>query len=642
MAFIGKPFGARLTAIALACSVFSCASIASAANVQSGQFITPVSVSDTGEYLVKVNANSQAGSELLNQLKADKVSSLTTDAGKQLWLVSLSFEQAKALQGNDAVDYIEADNYQFFYDPTKKGSEFEAASSSDFVLFDSEQYSATNGEILASLNDSEHTPYGISMVNADKVADSTVANKTICIIDSGLQANHGDFAGLNVTGNHSNYSGFWHIDQVQHGTHVAGTVAAMENGTGVVGVIKNGGVNVYVQKLSNGSPGNHIRLSHQIEAMEVCANQGAEVVSMSFGGPNPSNAVNEVIDRLTERGLLFVAAAGNHGRPVNPRICEGQPTDELRQACLNAHKAPHYPASFHNVMSVANINAQAQKAASSPINPEIEIAAPGTNVLSAAAAPYDIFDLSVDGVTKNVVHIGNTGTEFSEQPVAVAACGADKCLDDGDKYLGKACLYQFDFRNLNLLEIANNCATSGGEMMVMYPPIINMGPIRGSFGTPVSLPIFSIGNNTGRAILANNSTLAFGKFTSHHSFLTGTSMATPHVSAVATKVWSLNPACTNSQIRKVLQHTANDLGEVGRDVAFGYGLVDTLAADNYIKANGCDTPAPVCADAWYFNQAYAKGDEVLLDGVIYKAKWWNKNSAPSVTNSAWDVVRACS
>jgi serine protease len=145
-------------------------------------------------------------------------------------------------------------------------------------------------------------------------------------IDSGLQVDHGDFDGLLVSGNHSDYSGFWNIDQVQHGTHVAGTITAVQNGKGVVGVIKNGNINVYVQKLSKGAPGNRIRISHEIEAMEVCANQGADAVSMSFSGATPYSALNEVIDRLSERGVLFIAAAGNHGRKVSQRICDRQTT----------------------------------------------------------------------------------------------------------------------------------------------------------------------------------------------------------------------------------------------------------------------------------------------------------------------------
>lgn len=610
---------------------------------QTDLFNAELKPSDTGDYIVKINSQSASSQSLLNELAADRVKRLTSAAGSQLWVVSLSFERAEQLQQHAAVSYIEPDNYQQFYQPLKNSQDQQGFNLAETLDEQDEQaFYASADEILASLNHSEHQPYGIELVNADKVADPTFANKTLCIIDSGLQVNHSDFDGLNVRGNHSDYSGFWHIDQVQHGTHVAGSAVAVENGTGVVGVIKNGAVNVYVQKLSNGQPGNHIRISHEIEAMEVCANQGADVVSMSFGGATPYRSVMDVIDRLTAKGMLFIGAAGNHGRPVSPRICDAQPTDELKEACRNAHKAEHFPASFHNVMSVANINRNKQKSASSPINASIEVAAPGTNVLSAAAVPYDIFSLKINGAKRTVAHIANTSTEFSRLPLNGASCGASKCLDDGDKFVGKACLYQFDFRNFNITQVADNCAQSGGELMVMYPPIPGMGPIRGSFGTPYAFPIFSVGYNSAAILLQDNSaTMTFDSFTSHHKFLSGTSMATPHVSGVATKVWSLNPQCTNSQIRGVLQHTSQDLGEQGRDVAFGFGLVDTLAAHQYIQTHGCDAPQGSCPADWYFNQAYVGGDKVSRDGVIYQANWWNKNSDPAAGSAAWKNIGQC-
>jgi len=72
-----------------------------------------------------------------------------------------------------------------------------------------------------------------------------------------------------------------------------------------------------------------------------------------------------------------------------------------------------------------------------------------------------------------------------------------------------------------------------------------------------------------------------------YAYFDGTSMATPHVSAVAALVWSYFPTCSGSQIRTSLNNSALDLGTAGRDVHFGYGLVQAKAAYDRIKSLGC-------------------------------------------------------
>jgi len=61
-------------------------------------------------------------------------------------------------------------------------------------------------------------------------------------------------------------------------------------------------------------------------------------------------------------------------------------------------------------------------------------------------------------------------------------------------------------------------------------------------------------------------------------YFTGTSAATPHVSAVAALLKSANPALSNAEIRRILCETAEDLGEAGRDPFYGFGLLNASAA----------------------------------------------------------------
>jgi subtilisin family serine protease len=72
-----------------------------------------------------------------------------------------------------------------------------------------------------------------------------------------------------------------------------------------------------------------------------------------------------------------------------------------------------------------------------------------------------------------------------------------------------------------------------------------------------------------------------------YAYFNGTSMATPHVAGVAALVWSYFPSCTGAQIRATLGKSAQDLGPVGRDTKFGFGLVQARAAYDRIRTLGC-------------------------------------------------------
>lgn len=65
---------------------------------------------------------------------------------------------------------------------------------------------------------------------------------------------------------------------------------------------------------------------------------------------------------------------------------------------------------------------------------------------------------------------------------------------------------------------------------------------------------------------------------STYKYLSGTSMATPHVSGAAALLMSICTTCSTSEIRTLLRESAIDLGEVGKDILFGYGLIDLTTA----------------------------------------------------------------
>lgn len=91
----------------------------------------------------------------------------------------------------------------------------------------------------------------------------------------------------------------------------------------------------------------------------------------------------------------------------------------------------------------------------------------------------------------------------------------------------------------------------------------------------------------------------------------GTSMATPHISATAALLKQVNSVLTDTEIKDALYKTAKDLGTTGWDKYYGWGRVDALAAVNYIAS-----PEPECiADGDCDDGLYCNGAETCLSGV---------------------------
>ncbi|MBI4731940.1 MAG: S8 family serine peptidase [Chloroflexi bacterium] len=405
-------------------------------------------------------------------------------------------------------------------------------------------------------------PYGIDMVQARDVWDSNRdgvvdtrappgSSRKICIIDSGMYTAHEDLTGINVTG----YGTGWNSDGLGHGTHVAGTIAAMNDALGVVGVTP-GTVNLYIVKVF-GDIGEWIYSSTLIDAANRCYNAGANIISMSLGGSRSVATERRGFDSLYSKGVLSIAAAGNDGTT-----------------------AYNYPASYSSVMSVAALDSTKTWADFSQYNNQVEIAAPGVGVLSTI--PYKEYNvLTVDGIT----YIGNQ-IEFAARGTVSGALVDGGLCDATGAWSGKVVLCARG--SIDFYTKVMNVQNSGGAAAVIY----NNAP--GNFfgtlgdGNSSTIPAISLSQEDGQYLVANKlgfpGTVESTRYwpVSNYEYYDGTSMSTPHVSAVAALVWSAMPTATNADIRNALTVTAEDLGAPGRDVYYGYGLVQAKAALDYL------------------------------------------------------------
>jgi len=440
--------------------------------------------------------------------------------------------------------------------PASAASGIERNPNVEYVEVDQKRY------MVSHLDGAQEQPYGIAMVQADQVSDAAANNRTICIIDSGYDSAHPDLSGNNVTGSSDpGGAGLWYDDGSHHGTHVGGTISALSNGIGVVGVLGSGNVKLHIVKVF-GNDGTWAYSSDLVAALDVCQSNGANVVSMSLGGTFKSRFEDVAFAQAYNAGVLSIAAAGNDG---------------------NTRKS--YPASYDSVVSVAAIDSNKMIADFSQQNSAVELAAPGVNVLST---------VPVGTGTESTVDVSGTGYDSNAMEDSPIASGTGALVDCGlgdsvcTGAAGAVCLIQRG--TITFADKVLNCQNGGGTAAIIYNNV--SGALLGTLGgVATAIPSVGVSQADGQAMLGQlgqGATVTVA--TSNYAYFDGTSMATPHTSGVATLVWSTHPECTNAEIRAILDSTAEDLGAAGRDPAYGYGLVQARAAVDYIDANGCTAP----------------------------------------------------
>lgn len=154
----------------------------------------------------------------------------------------------------------------------------------------------------------QETPWGITRVNGGGAGNFATA----WIIDSGIDLDHPD---LNVDTSRSFYAvGRSADDQNGHGTHVAGTVAAIDNSIGVIGVAPGAPV-VSVRVLDRRGSGSTSGVIAGVDYVAANGNSG-DVANMSLGG-GASQSLDDAVIAASQSGVKFVLAAGNESRDAN-------------------------------------------------------------------------------------------------------------------------------------------------------------------------------------------------------------------------------------------------------------------------------------------------------------------------------------
>ncbi|MCP8968992.1 S8 family serine peptidase [Ectobacillus ponti] len=205
---------------------------------------------------------------------------------------------------------------------------------------------------------SQTTSWGISDVQAPAAWSNGYTGKgvNVAVVDTGI-APHGDLkiaGGTSVVGYTSSYA-----DDNGHGTHVAGIIGALNNSTGVVGVAPD--VNLYAVKALDSDGSGY--LSDIIAGIDWAITNHMDIVNLSLGSSTDSYALHQEIDKAYKSGVLVVAAAGNDG---------GSGTADTVE----------YPAKYSSAIAVSAVDSNNRIASFSSRGNEVEVAAPGVNILS--------------------------------------------------------------------------------------------------------------------------------------------------------------------------------------------------------------------------------------------------------------------
>jgi serine protease len=395
-------------------------------------------------------------------------------------------------------------------------------------------------------------PYGVTMVNAPSVWPTTKgAGAVVAVLDTGVDFDHPDLAGRVIASQRFDGLAGAAFDGHGHGTHVAGTVAALDNEVGVVGVAPQ--VDLIVGKvLTDAGVGTWADV---VAGIDWAVASGADVINLSLGSLEPPpTAVQGACDAAVAAGVIVVAAAGNSN------------TD-----------APHYPAVYPSVIAVGATGPLLQRASFSNFGAWVDLAAPGAEVLSlgngfAASFVWESAVPQVSAVQDSAM--GTVNAPILSCGLATGADAANSCppMNGAIALIARG--------EVSISSKLTHAASRGAAGAILTNNVTG-GFLASTGGVATTVVAATMSLEDGAALRAR---LLDGPVSgllvvdaSDYRHLSGTSMAAPHVAGAAALLVAARAAHGTSpaEVRAALEATAvRAPGLTG----IGAGLVDVGAA----------------------------------------------------------------
>ncbi|RJQ32863.1 MAG: peptidase S8 [Actinobacteria bacterium] len=213
--------------------------------------------------------------------------------------------------------------------------------------------------VLATVNDTyasrQWALTTVNLLNAWDHEQGLSNPVTVAVVDSGVDLAHPDLSGRLVAGYDFTEDNDQPYDDIGHGTHVAGIIAAnANNGQGVAGV--SWGAKVMPVKVMSNGVGYDWTVA---QGIKWAVDNGANIINLSLGGPGYSAILDEATTYAYNHGVIVLAAAGN---------------DESSEI--------EYPAGNQHVVGVGATDDRDTHAYFSNYNSTVDISAPGVDIFS--------------------------------------------------------------------------------------------------------------------------------------------------------------------------------------------------------------------------------------------------------------------
>lgn len=228
------------------------------------------------------------------------------------------------------------------------------------------------------IRDREH--WVLDAVSAERAWQVTRGKGvTVAVLDTGVDASHPDISGAVTTGPDLIHAVAPQPGRV-HGTWMSSLIAGHGHGgdRGMIGIAPQAHI-LSVRTIADPDEPGYKSFRDKPEyqnalpkAIRYAADHGADVINMSLGGPNASDADRAAVAYAISKGVTVVASAGNDGDSKSPRKVDRDGFVRLS-----------YPAAFPGVIGVAAVGRDGRATRFSDRNSSVMVAAPGTGVVGA-------------------------------------------------------------------------------------------------------------------------------------------------------------------------------------------------------------------------------------------------------------------